>query len=68
MKDLTSEADDMNEADAVLIADVIGNVVLLGDSLNEVIKYNLYILDSESFISTLILTLSSTRNDRLHRR
>ena len=31
----------MNEADAVLIADVIGNVVLLGDSLNEVIKYNL---------------------------
>ena len=68
MKDLTSKADDMNEADAVLIADVIGNVVLLGDSLNEVIKYNLYILDSESFISTLILTLSSTRNDRLHRR
>ena len=58
----------MNEADAVLIADVIGNVVLLGDSLNEVIKYNLYILDSESFISTLILTLSSTRNDRLHPR
>ena len=38
----------MNEADAVLIADVIGNVVLLGDSLNEVIKYNLYILDSET--------------------
>ena len=56
----------MNEADAVLIADVIGNVVLLGDSLNEVIKYNLYILDSEGFNSTLILTLSSTRNDTLH--
>ena len=63
MKDLTSEADDMNEADAVLIADVIGNVVLLGDSLNEVITYNLYILDSESFNCILILTLSSTRND-----
>ena len=45
----------MNEADAVLIADVIGNVVLLGDSLNEVIKYNLYILDSESFNCILIL-------------
>ena len=55
MKDLTSKADDMNEADAVLIADVIGNVVLLGDSLNEVIKYNLYILDSESFNCILIL-------------
>ena len=40
MKDLTAEADDMNEADAVLIADFIGNVVFLGDSLNEVIKYN----------------------------
>ena len=26
----------MNEADAVLIADVIGSVVLLADSLNEV--------------------------------
>ena len=68
MKDLTSEADDMNEADAVLIADVIGNVVLLEDSLNEVIKYNLYILDSESFNCILILTLSSTANDRLHPR
>ena len=68
MKDLTSEADDMNEADAVLIADVIGNVVLLGDSLNEVIKYNPYILDSESFNCILILTLSSTPNDRLHPR
>lgn len=68
MKDLTSVPDDMNEADAVLIADVIGNVVLLEDSLNEVIAYHLYILDSEGFNSTLILTLSSTPNDRLHPR
>lgn len=37
MKELTSKADDMNEADAVLIADVIGEVVSLEDSLNEVI-------------------------------
>lgn len=37
MKELTSKADDMNEADAVLIADVIGEVVSLVDSLNEVI-------------------------------
>ena len=37
MKELTSQADDMNEADAVLIADVIGEVVSLEDSLNEVI-------------------------------
>ena len=36
VKNLTSEPDDMNEADAVLIADVIGSVVLLADSLNEV--------------------------------
>lgn len=36
VKNLTSEPDDMNEADAVLIADVIGNVVTLDDSLNEV--------------------------------
>lgn len=36
VKNLTSEPDDMNEADAVLIADVIGNVVSLDDSLNEV--------------------------------
>ena len=58
----------MNEADAVLIADVIGNVVLLGDSLNEVIACHLHILDSEGFNSTLTLTLSSTPNDRLHPR
>ena len=37
VKELTSKADDMNEADAVLIADVIGEVVSLEDSLNEVI-------------------------------
>ena len=37
MKNLTSQADDMNEADAVLIADVIVDVVSLEDSLNEVI-------------------------------
>ena len=36
MKVLTSEPDDMNEADAVLIADVIDSIVLLDDSLNEV--------------------------------
>jgi len=38
VKELTSKADDMNEADAVLIADVIGEVVSLVDSLNEVIS------------------------------
>lgn len=36
VKVLTSDPDDMNEADAVLIADVIDSVVLLDDSLNEV--------------------------------
>lgn len=36
VKVLTSDPDDMNEADAVLIADVIDSVVLLEDSLNEV--------------------------------
>ena len=36
MKNLTSQADDMNEADAELIADVIVDVVTLEDSLNEV--------------------------------
>ena len=38
VKDLTSQSDDMNEADAILIADVIGDVVSLEDSLNEVIS------------------------------
>ena len=38
MKNLTSKPDDMNEADAVLIADVIENIVSLDDSLNEVLQ------------------------------
>ena len=37
VRDLTSQPEDMNEADAVLIADVITGVVSLEDALNEVI-------------------------------
>ncbi|XP_078355587.1 adhesion G-protein coupled receptor G6-like [Oculina patagonica] len=46
VKNLTSDPDDMNEADAVLIADVIENVVLLDDSLNETAQDVVDVIDN----------------------
>lgn len=46
VKVLTSEPDDMNEADAVLIADVIDSIVLLDDSLNETAQDVVEVIDN----------------------
>ena len=44
VRDLTSQPDGMNEADAVLIADVITGVVSLEDALNEVITQIFFVI------------------------
>lgn len=48
MRELTSQPDDMNEADAVLIADVITGVVSLEDALNEVITQIVLVIPQSS--------------------
>lgn len=48
VRDLTSQPDDMNEADAVLIADVITGVVSLEDALNEVITQIVLVIPQSS--------------------